>query len=1098
MNIKSDIVGNKCLFKRSLVLVCLIILVNSIVLSVIAQSEFMIQPDYLKDTGTDNDLYGIETELNTFTDLDIFIPDVFNQYYPISSRQTEIVGTVIGPGNYTGSVDPISNPYEIYTIPLNGSIANTDIINISFETSSSSVMAFVTIANPDMFVMDVNILTSVSTVYMEKYAITSDYHYIAVANPFMGTVDYWMNVTTTPTANPQNDGDNDFGNATQANDDDNIQDSLNATYDYWDNYKLTIPTEHNVTITCEVTGNIDIALELYSTNSSMENLLASADEGWDGEDEILYYDSNVTQIDGYLHVYCFPYTPQGNYWLNFSIKPLNLNSRPSINMSDPKLNLWTSSSGLAMNEDEVSENEIILSEHFRDDGKPPTPGALSYDYISDNENITVVIHGNSSVTITPAPNWFGNAVINFFANDSVFEVSDELNITVNSVNDPPVLELADNWMETENNTATPVDTMNFTVAQGGLVELTVNASDIDGDALTFSIDEFNLTGIAATADPFTIEAESGKITFTPTNDYVGIFSFILNVTDDEAWITHEFGFTVTDVNDEPMITKIWVGTNSVMITDNTLKLTGTLAATEDEKFNFTLEGMDIDINADLDYTIESGVAGITSAKVDAMKTNFSFTPTNSDSLVGYVNVNISVSDDTTPDDYVLLNISVIGANDAPTFTKIAGMNPEASKYKDMGKMKEGEYSNFTMEGADIDGDTLTLVADSNKVTITKVGDGKWNVSFHPTEAVNVTVNITLNDGEETDYYNFFWVVESVTPPPPPNNPPTITITTEDGKEYKLGDIIVIEGSTSDPDEGDTVVVKVEVVMPRGTKSGIYDDIPLTQGILDDYWITYNADGTWKFQYETTDTILSSLDELYEGTYTFYFIAVDSHDAESDSASITAKAEGDDDDDVDVGLLFGLGLALCLVVILIPVIIIIIVVVLLLRRRKAKAEPIPPPMEGMAPPPAEMTCPACGATVPTGAQTCPSCGAAVPPPPAEGEAPPMEEAPPAAEQACPACGAMIPAGYPTCPACGAEAPPMEEAPPAAEQACPACGAGLPEGSPTCPACGAEAPPPAEEPLAEQPAAEGMATCPGCGGQLAVGQTPCPSCGMQLNW
>ena len=78
-----------------------------------------------------------------------------------------------------------------------------------------------------------------------------------------------------------------------------------------------------------------------------------------------------------------------------------------------------------------------------------------------------------------------------------------------------------------------------------------------------------------------------------------------------------------------------------------------------------------------------------------------------------------------------------------------------------------------------------------------------------------------------------------------------------------------------------------------------------------------------------------------------------------------------------------------------------------------------PPEPEVPPPTEMTCTACGATIPAGEAVCAACGAPAPPPP---------EAVPPMEMNCTACGAIIPAGSPTCPTCGAAAPPPTEAPP----------------------------------------------------------------------
>jgi predicted amidophosphoribosyltransferase len=499
----------------------------------------------------------------------------------------------------------------------------------------------------------------------------------------------------------------------------------------------------------------------------------------------------------------------------------------------------------------------------------------------------------------------------------------------------------------------------------------------------------------------------------------------------------------------------------------------------------------------------------------------------------------------------MINISITGTNDPPSFDSYDGGLPPADRKDDRGPIKTDENDTIEIEATDEDGDSLTVALDTpvTGVTVTEVSDGVWEVTFNPVEAqagTNVTANITIDDGTVKDWIEVTWQVESAIVIPP-NKAPSITVTTESGQKIELGKAIVISGTISDPDATDntadgTLEVLVEVVDPDSTATGVYSTIFSDE-------ITY-SDGEWTYTYDTSLLEAAAdlakalgIDMKLEGTYTFYFVAEDDEGARSDPVSVSFEVK-DSDKDEDVGWLLGMAFALCLILLLVPLIILILIIVLVLRwRKKKKAEAEAPPM---MPPAAPVMCTQCGAEIPAGEPNCTACGAPAPVPEAPvpmactqcgAEVPPGSEVCPACGAPAPApaeaapvetvceCGATIPAGSPTCPACGRPAPaPM---PPEGPMACPACGAEIPPGLPTCPACGAAAPEPPEMPP-EMPPGEGMAppemppeqppmeegaapppeggaeapaqmvACPTCGAQIAVGATPCPSCGTALNW
>jgi hypothetical protein len=153
------------------------------------------------------------------------------------------------------------NPYDFYTIYLNGSALNTDLVTLRTGTSSSNLGAL-TFNHPDLFNIDFDFFGMTQGIaYMSKAAITTGYHYIAVAVG-SGTLNYWLNVTLNVTTNSINDGNNDFGNITTALPGSSYPESLNYTYDYWDLYKITIPSMKNLTVSAEPSDNLDVDMEL--------------------------------------------------------------------------------------------------------------------------------------------------------------------------------------------------------------------------------------------------------------------------------------------------------------------------------------------------------------------------------------------------------------------------------------------------------------------------------------------------------------------------------------------------------------------------------------------------------------------------------------------------------------------------------------------------------------------------------------------------------------------------------------------------------------------------------------------------------------------
>jgi len=105
----------------------------------------------------------------------------------------------------------------------------------------------------------------------------------------------------------------------------------------------------------------------------------------------------------------------------------------------------------------------------------------------DNETITYYVNDttfiiNSStgiITYTPPLNWYGIKYLTLTASDGIDNITTNITLNVTPVNDAPVLDIISNII----------------VNESDLVNITVNASDVEGDNLTYSINDTKFTKI---------------------------------------------------------------------------------------------------------------------------------------------------------------------------------------------------------------------------------------------------------------------------------------------------------------------------------------------------------------------------------------------------------------------------------------------------------------------------------------------------------------------------------------------------------------------------------------------------------------------------
>jgi uncharacterized protein (TIGR03790 family) len=264
----------------------------------------------------------------------------------------------------------------------------------------------------------------------------------------------------------------------------------------------------------------------------------------------------------------------------------------------------------------------------------------------------------------------------------------------------------------------------------------VNASDPDtNDKLSFYDD----------CDLFEIDRNSGIISFTPSNDDVGIYTVEILVKDsagseDTVMVT----LTVTNTNDPPELGFI-----------------GDWQVTEEEPFTMFVNASDID--PDDSYTFFDNT---TLFDIEPNTGEISFTPTNED--VGMHFVNISVVDEEGGIDFQRVLFIVLNTNDPPEIE-----TKDVPGFQEVLNLNPGSTFTFTIEVSDEDQDDSQTFSDDTDLFDIDPKTGEITFTPEPKDAGVHTIKITVTDGEgESDHifitidikgekkeeFNLIWII----------------------------------------------------------------------------------------------------------------------------------------------------------------------------------------------------------------------------------------------------------------------------------------------------------------------------------------------------
>ncbi|HHC6649966.1 TPA: tandem-95 repeat protein, partial [Vibrio parahaemolyticus] len=326
---------------------------------------------------------------------------------------------------------------------------------------------------------------------------------------------------------------------------------------------------------------------------------------------------------------------------------------------------------------------------------------------------------DGKLVFTPAENFHGDAEITYTLTDGALTDQATVNVTVNAVNDTPVVEsnLADQTLAED-----------FTPYTIDLNTAFSDVDNVDGE-LTFSV---------SGNSNVLVSIENGIATITPTADWNGSETLTFTATDpSNESISQTVNFTVAPVVD--------IKADSTNVVEDTPTIINVLG-------NDTFEGADKVVSLDAENSPKNGTVIVNS---DGTVT---YTP--DDNYVGedaftYIVTSGGVSESTT------VEVNVTPVNDAPV-----AKNDISTTQEDTAVTID-VLSNDT----DVDGDKLSIQSASVPEAQGKVEIVDGKLVFTPAENFNgdAEITYTVTDGQLTDEAKVTVTVNPV------NDAPTIKV-----------------------------------------------------------------------------------------------------------------------------------------------------------------------------------------------------------------------------------------------------------------------------------------------------------------------------------
>jgi uncharacterized protein (TIGR03790 family) len=298
----------------------------------------------------------------------------------------------------------------------------------------------------------------------------------------------------------------------------------------------------------------------------------------------------------------------------------------------------------------------------------------------------------------------------------------DIEVIVNVTDISEAFDLQEFTIEVSNTNDVPslLSIGSLTAFEDQLFEYQINASDIDLNDILKFYDDSSL---------FQINKNSGLISFTPTNDDVGVYNIEIKVKDSaQSQDSEIITFTIVNTNDAP-----------------TLDFLSYWQLTQDEPFTVTVNAEDEDLDDTLTFSDNS-----TLFDIDADSGEISLTPSNDH--VGLHRINISVSDKEGALDFLVVIFNIANINDPPEIDKTD--LPDSEEPLDI---KEGESFNLVISADDLDSEeSLTYSDDTDLFNInSETGEISFTPKAKDAGTHRVKITVTDSEGESDEIFLTF-------------------------------------------------------------------------------------------------------------------------------------------------------------------------------------------------------------------------------------------------------------------------------------------------------------------------------------------------------
>ncbi|SVC54474.1 uncharacterized protein METZ01_LOCUS307328, partial [marine metagenome] len=259
--------------------------------------------------------------------------------------------------------------------------------------------------------------------------------------------------------------------------------------------------------TIDEDSSLTLTLSASDVDGDDLTFSASADNASTSVDGSTLTVTPEADFNGELEVTVFADDGNGGLGSNsFVLTVTPVNDAPVVNAIDPQTVAEDSSLTLELFASDVDEDDITFGVYV-DSGSATVDGSM--------------------LTVIPDQDFNGNIEVTVSANDGTLSGTTSFTLTVTSVNDAPLItSISDQGIDEDSS-----------------LTLTLSASDVDGDELTFSASNGNAE----------ITVNGSTLTVVPAEDYNGDATITVNVTDGEYTDTTEFTLTINPVNDAPVL-----------------------------------------------------------------------------------------------------------------------------------------------------------------------------------------------------------------------------------------------------------------------------------------------------------------------------------------------------------------------------------------------------------------------------------------------------------------------------------------------------------------------------------------------------------------